>query len=132
MTLPRIEEAFLEDGNGPSATLFHNGASVASLVVSNVSARLFLLRAIVDTGIDADRIIQVFDLVALPADGTEPLWEMLIQANPGFAEAGDDFAPIKGLAFANGITLAVSTTKGILTIAVQSEVSFFGSFVPVG
>jgi len=130
VALSRIDEPYLAGASDPSATVFHSGAaSVAFLVASAVPARLFTIRGVVDTAINADRVIQLFDAIALPANGAVPLWEIVLEANAGIGEAGDDFAPIKGLAFLTGIVVAASTTKGSLTITAQSEMTFFGALV---
>jgi len=129
MALPRIAEPFLPDAADPNATVFHT-ALATDTVVSLLPSRLFILRAIVDTGVDDDRIVMAFDAIALPADGTEPLWEMFLPANGGFVEAGEDFAPVKGLSFLTGIVLAGSTTTGTLTVIPQNDIVFFGMHVP--
>lgn len=108
------------------ATSFHDSVA-ASAVVSAVPARLFQLRAIVATAVNADRIIQVHNAAALPANGAVPLWEMFIPAGTGFAEAGDDWDPIDGLICSVGCVLASSTTLDTLTIG-AADITFFGSF----
>lgn len=128
MVLPRIVEPVLMDGLDPNSTSFHSGAVSSSFVVASAAARLFVMRAIVDTGVNADRIVMAFDLIAVPADGTAPIWEMFLPRSNRFVEAGDDFDPVKGLAFGTGIVLVSSTTTGVLTIS-PADVVFFGAFV---
>ncbi len=96
----------------------HTEVEATSLVVSSTPAILYQMRGIVAAGVELDLWIQAFNAAVLPADGTEPKWEMLVPATETAVESGDDFgATGEGLPFSNGIVLAVSDTSGVLTVS---------------
>jgi len=57
------------------------------------------------------------------------VWEALIPAtntvDTQYAEGADDFDPIDGLVFTDGLVLAMSTTPGVLTLPANAAAAGF-------
>lgn len=116
-------------GAGPtSVSLYHDSTANRTQVVSTTSGRLYQARMIVDTAVNADRFLQIFDRTTAPTAGVEPIWEALVPANSTYAEAADSFGPIGGLPFSNGLAVAVSSTPGVWTDPGSDDAFFFLSY----
>lgn len=118
----------LPGASDAAALTFHSPTAVASIVVKASAGRLFQVRAIINFAVATDRFIHIFNATALPVDGTEPEWELLIPASAAYAQGADDFDPIDGIVLSSGIVLACSSTPGTLTIT-GAQVRFFGSYL---
>lgn len=99
---------------GPLAvvTAFDSGADVDSAVIKAAAGNLFQITAFNANA--ATRFLHIFDLAAVPANGTAPDWVPIpVPTNQSVAH----FFGEEGLPFGTGITIAVSTTRTTLTLA---------------
>lgn len=90
------------------------GTPVANALIYTGITTLVELRVLLDPTVSVDRYIMLFDSAALIAtlEGTAPLWRILV---PSGIEASETWNP-SGLEFTAGITVAVSSTIGVLKL----------------
>lgn len=85
--------------------------------VGTGACELRQLRAILDSTITSTRYLMFFNSTTLPANGTAPVWRVLV---PAGGESSESFE--KGeMAFTTGLTVALSSTIGTLTVTTASE-----------
>lgn len=93
------------------------GAAVDDALISNVPAVLRELRCIMAPTTTVARYLMLFDDAdGTVADGTAPIWRMLV---PAAGEASETFNP--GLDFPTGITAVLSSTATTLTATTGLE-----------
>ena len=109
----------ISEGLGASSD--HSTAAAIQRTVYVGTCRVFMLRGITAPAVVTDRFVQAHDSDVAVVAGAAPKWEMLVPAATTvatqYAEAGDDFGPIRGLVFTAGLVLALSTTPGVFTAA---------------
>lgn len=99
-----------------------HAAGVKSMVVS--TAPCVLRRATATNDSDAAMWLMVFDLAALPVNGTAPDRTPIPIAAGSIN--GDDWAAAGGTQFVNGCVVALSSTVATLTLIATDE-GFFDS-----
>ncbi len=90
----------------------------AGVVIANKPGRLYRL-AVSNSNATTSYYVQLFDRAIAPIATNVPIWEERIEA--AVATTGPscviDFGGVGGLYFGTGITFALSSTKGVLTLA---------------
>lgn len=87
----------------------------AGLVVSAKKGRLYKLSVVNSSA--TRYIVQIFDKATAPVNSDAAIWEVNLPATSGCEV---DFG-LNGLAVTNGIGVALSTTKGTLTLAAATD-----------
>lgn len=117
---------------GDGVLTYHTAAVALQATIRAGASRVFQVRGVTDASVTADRFLQVHNSAAAVANGAEPVWELLIPAantsGTQYAEGADDFEPIGGLVLATGLTLAISTTPGVLTLPGAADSFFMASY----
>jgi hypothetical protein len=100
--------------------------SETSAVIKAAPGILYGVRILSSAAPGTDAWIQIFDAVALPADGTVPDYRIAFPSTA--VEVFDDFP--RGMLFATGIVIGVSTTLDDLTTGTlpAAAESFFQAF----
>jgi len=95
-------------------SIYSSAAAQASHQISGVTATLIELRVISDPAVTLDRYVMIFDSIASIAslEGTAPIWRAYLPAGAAIGESWGDV----GLEFTTGITVAISSTIGNLTL----------------
>ena len=108
--------ALLVNSSGASAAVsrFSSGADVDSLVIKASAGQLLQIDALNANA--AVRFLHIFDLAAVPANGTAPDYNPL-PVTGGGAGVVAFFWGDSGLPMGTGIVVAVSTTRVTLTLA---------------
>lgn len=90
------------------------GTAVANALIYSGVTTLVELRVLLDPTVSVDRWVMLFDSIAAigTLETTAPLWRIFV---PAGAEASESWNP-SGLEFADGITVAVSSTIAVLTL----------------
>jgi len=104
-------------------TPFDSGGDVTNLVASAAPATLFSVFGFNNSA--AVRYVHIFDLAALPADGTVP--DFMPFRVPSVTNFSIQFA--KGWAAANGIVIASSSTYATLTITLGVDMWISGEML---
>lgn len=92
------------------------GTAVDSAVIAAAPGVLRELRCIMIPTTTVSRYLMLFDATSAPANGTAPIWRMLV---PAAGESGESFFP--GLDCATGITVVLSSTADTLTATTGTE-----------
>lgn len=92
------------------------GAGATSGVIRATPGTLLDVNGVSVVG--ALRFFQLFNLVAVPANGTVPLFVVRVPAVTNFSVS---FADSMGMSFGTGITWACSTTAGTLTLTATAD-----------
>lgn len=90
------------------------GAAVANALIYSGVTTLVEFRVLLDPTVSVDRWVMLFDSIAAigTLESSAPLWRIFV---PAGAEASETWNP-SGLEFADGITVAVSSTIAVLTL----------------
>jgi len=94
----------------------------AGLVVSAKLGRLY--KCSVVNSAATRYFVQFHDKATAPVNADVPIWEVSILASSGVVE---DWG-LNGLYFANGISIAISSTKGALTLAVATDCTAYALY----
>lgn len=98
-------------------------ASADSAVIKAAAGKLGEIMVVLDPAATTDRCVMLFDATSLPADGTDPVWRFPVTGAQAAA-----YAFPRGLEFATGIVVALSSTWDDLTVTVASEAYFHAQF----
>lgn len=101
---------------------YNSGGDVASQLIS---AGVRSLQQVLGFNAEAGNLFfQMFDAIALPANGTLPIWPgVLVPPGTNFGVTWEE-----GLPFATGIFWAASTTRTTLTVTLGAGMSMGGVF----
>jgi hypothetical protein len=94
----------------------------AGISVTAKPGRLYKVRA-VNSNATTRYFFQIFDKATAPVNTDVPIWEMDLPAAVATTSRGDcleDFG-LFGLYVALGLGIAISTTKGVLTLAAATD-----------
>jgi len=105
--LPRV----LDDGTLKRASQT-TAFGTAAIVVSTKAGRLYKLR-VLNTSASTNYFAQIHDKATAAVDTNVPIWEGQVA---GSTDVDFDFG-LAGLHVVNGISVALSTTAGVLTLA---------------
>lgn len=98
----------------------------AGVSVATKPGRLYLIRGI-NSSATVAYYLQIFDKATAPVATDVPIWEIGLPAKAATTQTGDcveDFG-LAGLYFATGLGIAISTTKGVLTLAAATDATAY-------
>ncbi len=93
-------------------------AGAAGVVISAKPGRFY--RAEVQNGAATAYFVQVFDKATAPVNADVPIYSKRMAVS---SECEIDLTNINGLPVVNGIGIAISTTAGVLTLAVGNDIA---------
>lgn len=120
-TLGRID---LDTNNAPTADAFKSASSgtaagTAGIVISSKPGRFY--RGIFQNSSATKYYVQVFDKATAPVNTDVPVFSKTL---PASGEVEIDLTNVNGLRCLLGIGIAISTTAGVLTLAVATDLAF--------
>lgn len=92
-------------------------AGTAGIVISAKPGRFY--RAEVQNGAATAYFFQVFDKATAPVNGDTPIY---CKRLPSSGEVEPDLTNVNGLACVNGVSVAISSTGGTLTLAASADI----------
>lgn len=106
-----------DSGNDPIRTTSSAAVGTAGIVLKNSRGRLYVLDVVNVSG--TAYYLMVFNKAAAPVNGDTPIWRRRL---PLSGELRLDFE--FGLAGTAGLSFAISSTPGTLTLAVSDDIHF--------
>ena len=94
-------------------------AGTAGVIISAKPGRFY--RAVVQNGAATAYFVQVFDKATAPVNTDVPIYSKRL---PVSGECEIDLTDINGLPVTAGIGIAISSTAGVLTLAVATDIAF--------
>jgi hypothetical protein len=95
----------------------------AGISISSKPGRFY--RAVVENGGATAYYLQVFDKATAAINADVPVYEKRLAAS---GECELDLVNVNGVPCLNGISLAISTTPGTLTLAAATDVAYYSVF----
>lgn len=123
-TQGRIDVGTADPNAGyPSADNFRRSTAVAAagtagIVISAKPGRFY--RGVFQNGAATAYFVMVFDKATAPVNGDTPVWTRRLAVS---SELDLDLASINGIPCVNGISIAISSTAGTLTLAVANDLA---------
>lgn len=97
------------------------------VVVANKPGKLYKLTVTNDND-DITYVVQVHDKAYAPVATDVPIWERILPYTAdGFCDVDLDFG-LAGLHCANGLSIAISTTTGVLTLAAADDCTAYALY----
>jgi hypothetical protein len=94
-------------------------AGTAGVSISTKPGRFY--RAVVENGAATAYFVQVFDKATAAVNADVPIWEERLAVS---GECKIDLTNVNGLPCLNGISIAISSTAGTLTLAVANDIAY--------
>jgi hypothetical protein len=101
----------------------------AGVSVSVKPGRLYKIRAC-NSNATTRYFFQIFDKASAPVNTDVPIWEMDLPAAVATTSRGDcaETFELFGLYLKLGLGIAISTTKGVLTLAAATDATAYGLY----
>ncbi len=122
-TLPLVSAgagAFAKTTDGFQRATSGVAVGTAGISISQKPGRFY--RAVVQNGGATAYYLQVFDKATAAVNANVPIWQQRILAS---GEVVLDLTNVNGLPCLLGISLAISSTPGTLTLAAATDVAFY-------
>ncbi len=94
-------------------------AGTAGVSISTKPGRIY--RLIVQNGAATAYFVQIHDKATAAVNNDVPIWVKRMAVS---SECEIDLTNINGLPCVNGISIAISSTSGLLTLAVSNDIAF--------
>lgn len=94
-------------------------AGTAGISISTKPGRFY--RAVVQNGAATAYFVQIFDKSTAAVNADVPVWQERMAVS---SECKIDLTNVNGLPVVNGISLAISTTAGSLTLPLSTDIAF--------